>query len=405
MTIGYRTVRNLLAIGIVFIPFTALRIGPVGIGELSLITTLFLLLKLNNWKLNPLSATAPVLFFWIAYPTWIVIGFGYNVFVLGYSSGDMLYAAFDQIAYLFVLVLVIVLGDRNLYRGESPVIYFERIFFYWALVFSVLFALSQVTPAIFGFPLLYHDYFSPLVNNVHQSAMIVSAMPYVMLFLGYQASTTKKKFLCFSFAALFVFMALASGSTKAWLAVLAGALASFSLIIIHKPTGPARMVRNAATYMLTAATLVFLFVSYWSVIVTTGVEFFRDQDGQGARERFYTHAIYHSMENPIFGYGPGPHIINGDRFWDAHNTALTILLQGGVVAMVLFLVLFLRIFFRASASSALIGVIAAIGIYTLGGDVLRRLPIWIIILGVLIFSARGHGSLRSKIAIEGGAQR
>ena len=216
MKISYGTVRNLMAIGVVFMPFTALRFGPVGIGELSLVTAFFLLLAMNKWKLAPLQATKPLLAFWIAYPLWIIFGLSYNVIFLGHSSGEIFSASFDLISYLFVLILVMVLGDRNFYDGEVPYAFFERVLFYWAVTFSILFALSQVTSSIAGFPLRYYTYFSPLVVNVHQAAMITSAMPYVMLFLAFRAASMKWKIIYVAFTALFIQMALDSGSTKAW---------------------------------------------------------------------------------------------------------------------------------------------------------------------------------------------
>jgi hypothetical protein len=397
MKIGYGTVRNLLATGVVFLPFTSLRFGPVGIGELALVAALFLLLVMNRWKLAPLQATMPLLVFWTAYPLWIILGFSYNLFFLGYSSGDIVFAAFDQISYLFVLVLVIVLGDRNLYDGEAPDVFFERVFFYWAVTFSVLFALSQVTSSIAGFPLLYYTYFSPLVVNVHQAAMITSAMPYVMFFLAFRATSIKWTVIYFAFAALFIPMALDSGSTKAWLATLIGALASVGAFIAHRPTGRGRVRINIISYLLVATALLVIVERFWSLIVAVGVEFFREEDGGSAREDLYSYGFSHAMQSPFFGYGPGPHIADGGGFSDAHNTALTILLQGGLVAAIMFVILLASILGRASMSGALIGTIVAISIYALGGDILRRLPIWIMIIGVLLFSAQKFAAAKSRV--------
>lgn len=396
MKLGYRTTRNVFAFGAVFVPFTSLRFGPIGIGELSLVAAFFMLLVNNRGKLAPLQATKPVLIFWTAYPLWISIGFFYNVFFLGYSSGDLFFAAFDLISYIFCLMLVALLGDRRFYTDEAPNVFFERVFFYWAVVFSVLFALSQVTSSVAGFPLLYYTYFSPLVVNVHQAAMITSAMPYVMLFFAIRATSMKWKILYLVFAALFIQMALDSGATKAWVATMIGALATFGVMIVHRPTGRGRVAINIMSYMLTATGLLLFVTRFGSLIVAVGVEFFREEDGGSARENLYSYGFSHAMQSPFFGYGPGPHIAYDGGFSDAHNTALAILLQGGLVAAIMFVVLFARIIGRASVSSALIGAIAAIGIYALGGDILRRLPIWIVIIGVLLLSAREFSPAKAR---------
>lgn len=397
MKISYRTVRNLFAIGTVFIPFTSLRFGPVGIGELSLIAALFLLLVLNKWKLAPLSATMPVLKFWVAYPLWICIGLAYNSIFLGFSSGNIAFAMFDLISYLFILTLVVVVGDRNFYRGEAPGAYFERVFFYWAITFTVLFALSQATESIAGFPLRYYTYFSPLVENVHQAAMITSAMPFVMLFLAIRATKVRWKIIYFAFAALFILMALDSGATKAWVATMIGALASFGAIVLHRPAGRGRVAINIMSYLFATAGLLLFVMRFWTLFVAVVAEFFRESDGGSAREHLYSHGFSHAMQSPFFGYGPGPQIAYNGGFADAHSTALTVLLQGGLVAVIMFVVLVARIIGRASVSSALIGVIAAIGVYALGGDLLRRLPIWIVIIGALLVSVRDLAPERTRL--------
>lgn len=397
MKVSYRAVRNLFAISAIFVPFTALRFGPLGIGELALVAALLLLLILNRWKLKPLSATFPVLVFWAVYPLWITVGFCYNVLFLGYSSGSMFFAAFDLISYLFILASVVLLGDRNLYDTETPFELFERVFFYWAVTFSVLFALSQFTPSIAGFPLRYYGFFSPLVVNVHQAAMITSVMPYVMLFFAIRVPKIKWKIIYFVFAMLFIQMSLDSGATKAWVATLMGALVCFSAIIIHRSTGRRRIVVNTISYLLTGIGLLYFIPQFWSTIVSVGLEFFREEDGGGARANLYSYGFSHVMGSPIFGYGPGPHIAYDGGFSDAHNTVLTILLQGGLVAGGMLVALFARIVPKVSASSALIGTIAAIGIYALGGDILRRLPIWIVIIGVLLISAKEFAPDRLRV--------
>lgn len=395
--IGYGTVRNILAIGAVFVPFTALRFGPVGIGELSLVVALLLLLILNRWKITPIPATRPVLVFWATYLLWIIIGFSYNIFFLGYSSGEIYSAVFDFVSYLFMLALVLVLGDRNFYLGETPKDFFERVFFYWAVVFTLLFGISQVTASIAGFPLRYYTYFSPLVTNIHQAAMITSAMPYVMLFLAIRATKIWWKVIYLIFTALFIQMAMDSGATKAWVATLIGALAMIGTMIIHRSTGRGRFAFNTVSYLFTAVGLTYYITRHWSAIVAVGIEFFRDEDVGSARENLYSFGLSHAMQSPVFGYGPGPHIAYDGGFSDAHNTVLTILLQGGLVAGLMFVALFFRIIARASASSALIGTIAAIGIYALGGDILRRLPIWIVIIGVLLVSSKEFAPAKPRM--------
>jgi hypothetical protein len=51
---------------------------------------------------------------------------------------------------------------------------------------------------------------------------------------------------------------------------------------------------------------------------------------------------------------------------------------------------------KLSINFALFGAIAAIGMYIIGGDILRRLPIWIILVGLYYFSLYQPWSSRTK---------
>ncbi|MFM8579021.1 MAG: hypothetical protein ACKOCN_09510, partial [Planctomycetaceae bacterium] len=93
----------------------------------------------------------------------------------------------------------------------------------------------------------------------------------------------------------------------------------------------------------------------------------------------------------VIGYGPGPHItLAGDTFWDAHNTFLTVFLQGGICAVALFAVTLIRVGFGSSIPFFLLGALSAIGVYVLGGDVLRRLPTWLMVVGILFLSRQAR---------------
>ena len=388
MRLSSSGIRVLLLLGLIFVPFTSLRFGPIGVGEVIIIVSLGAVLFLNNWRLNPIAELRPLLYFWLVFPFWLFVGMGYNVFFLGHLSGTGIQSVFDFVAYLFVLMLVVLLADRRLYEGTSPAIFFENIFFSWALVFSMLYGISLFTPSIFGFSLRYYDAFVPLVNNVHQASMVTSAMPFIMMFLVFKTEHIKLKFVYLLAAVLFVFMALESNSTKAWLAMLVGASVGIAFPLVHRSRGRKRVLTNSASYIFSVAILVMFATLYWPYLLRVGVDFFQEADPMQAREIIYADAFRHGLNSLLVGYGPGPQVLYSGRFWDAHNTILSVFLQGGVVGIILFFHLFYKIISRASASHFLMASVVAIGIYAIGGDILRRLPIWIVVAGVLVFSSR-----------------
>ena len=132
-----------------------------------------------------------------------------------------------------------------------------------------------------------------------------------------------------------------------------------------------------------------LVVSFnFGTLIELGARFFEEHDGHSARENLYQIGFEVGMTSLIFGHGPGPHISlgGGGGFSDAHNTALTIFLQGGVLALVAFAIAIWRTTSKITSHAFLLGSMAAVLMYFLGGDILRRLPIWVIIAGLVSLS-------------------
>jgi len=85
----------------------------------------------------------------------------------------------------------------------------------------------------------------------------------------------------------------------------------------------------------------------------------------------------------LVGYGPGPHILGLDevgKFSDAHNSFITLGLQAGLPGIILVAVLFAGFIKRAYFNPWLMGALASFAVYLSGGDILRRIPIWIILI-------------------------
>ena len=116
--------------------------------------------------------------------------------------------------------------------------------------------------------------------------------------------------------------------------------------------------------------------------------FFIENDGGNARGDIYFSGLLHVLESPIVGYGPGPHIEFNGKFYDAHNTILTVSLHGGFLALMSFIIFFRKLFIVTLSSYFLIAAVGALSIYALGGDVLRRLPVWVMLIGLVMLSRR-----------------
>lgn len=392
MRIGYGNVRMALYAAALVTPFTMLRFGFVGLGEILFALALLMMLVLNGGNIRRDPILAPLVSFWSAYLLLISIGFSYNVVILGHASGTYFGAAFDFLSYFVILSVVALLGDKRLYHGSSPQVFCETIFLIWGIAFSVLYLMSLQTPQIFGLPLRYYDHFSPLVENVHQASMITSAMPFIMWFLALRHGSLLRRVFYLLAGGLFVLMALESGSTKAFLAVLVGSFMSVLFLFLQNIPlyGGSRIVKFFVVGLLALGGVAVVAANF-DTITLFATLFFQEHDGSSAREILYSNGFEHGMKSFLVGYGPGPHATYTEGFFsDAHNTVLTIFLQGGVVAVLLFLVAVYRLVLTISTSFFLIGSISAISMYLLGGDILRRLPIWLIVVGIIYLSQKAH---------------
>ena len=125
---------------------------------------------------------------------------------------------------------------------------------------------------------------------------------------------------------------------------------------------------------------------YSDELIFLAIEFFTENDGRSSRETIYKQGFASGLNSPLVGYGPGAHVPYRQTFWDAHNTTLTIFLQSGLIGILLFVWFNIRLLTKLSINFALFGAITAIGMYIIGGDILRRLPIWIILMGLYYFA-------------------
>lgn len=377
---------KILLMGFFLTPFTTLRFGFVGPGEILILVAALIAFHSGGGKLR-LDARMQIFYrYWITFLTIMILGLCYNSFSTS-PSGRPGTPVFDFFAYIFILLSIVVTGHYSHKKLDFAMNFFRRLFLYWSLVYVALYAISFSTPSILGMPLRYHHFFSPLVENVHQAASITCAMGFVALYLGTQSSGFLVKLFYVIVAVLFAMMALDSGSTKAMLGVVSGGIVSVAFLIGYRPRGKGRLPLNVMSLFLITAAALVVFARNTDSIVHLAVQFFSESDGGGAREALYSVGFEHGLDSPVVGYGPGSHAPFARGFSDAHNTTLTIFLQSGLLGVFAFALLIGGLMRKLSVNFALLGVFVAIGMYVLGGDILRRLPTWIMLMGIVYFAA------------------
>lgn len=380
---SFLIVRCFLFCGILISPFTALRFGILGAGELFFLAAITSYLTLSRGSLRVESLSLLTLGFWMPFVGLSFLGMCYHLIFLEGAQGTIGTAIFDLLSYIFIISLLCVLGDIRVFGHNGPVTFFFQAHSCLVTILIILYLLSLFTPTLFGIQLRYYQYFAPLVDNLHQISMIACVLPFVSLaFWESRRTISSKAFILLSLPFLCL-MAFESGSSKAAIGVVVGIFISLSLILVRS------IFRQGSK-------LVILLIGTGILALAIGQRelltlFFNDIDGGGARAILYANAFALIAESPMVGYGPGPHILGfGDSrdFSDAHNSILTIALQAGFPGVVLLVILLVRLVNRVLVCPWLLGAIASFSVYLSGGDVLRRVPIWIILSMVVYLSSR-----------------
>ena len=372
----------LIAFAIIISPFTLLRISFFGFAEL-IILSLILVTLLKGVKKKVIK-NCVFSKFWLFYILVSFVGLVYNMIFLNHNTGTFEGMIFDLAAYIFVMLTCFYLESVFLTKNIEPYALFKTTFYGLSITLIILYIISLYTPTIMGYPLKKYDFFVPLVLNLHQISMVLVILPFMGLYILKNEPRKIIKFIILGLAIFSIPMALETGSTKAFLSTLFGVsiflLFSF-LLIGGKKSFP----------LFLAMFLMLIIMSTFSIdYVTIADKFFTENDGGGARSMIYSHGLDTALSSPIVGLGTGPQVLRGGKFWDSHQTHLTIFLQTGIVGVVAYFMLMLNVFRRLLISPALLGALTAITLYSLGGDLLRRLPIWIMLTLIYYTAISNH---------------
>ena len=379
-----QSIKLLLFIGLFITPFTQLRFGFIGFGELSVLASFLLILLYGKTLTFSLLGYSKILRqFFLSYFALIICGFVVN-FLFGFNSGKPGSDIFNFLSYTFVFVLICMLSLRSLFSRQDIAKFFSLLFLSWSVAYSFLFVISLFTPSLGPFSLTYATYFAPLVDNVHQSASILCVLPPLLIALASILKSSSSKYSLLFLSYFLFYIALQTGSLKAILGTsIALCITTPFVFTIFFPSFKFRLPIIPLTFLLLIG-LIFS-VNYELFTVDGLITLFREADPRGSRAMIYFSSLGHFLQNPLFGYGPGSHTPHVGGYWDAHNTYLTLILEGGFFAFILGIQLIIRLFRRFLLSPFLLAAFLSWCVYFSGGDVLRRVPSWLLLMGMMIF--------------------
>lgn len=384
-----------LVVGATLSLFTSLRFSFFGIGELLIIFSFFLT---NFSRIPPINfLNFPFTIFWAIYITASLFGALLNLTIINNQTGTIEKMTLDLFAYIFIFCTAFTLEANINQKSLNPWRLLKGFIIFSSIVLTILLFISFYTPSFVGLALFHNEAsFAPLVTNVHQITMFYIILPFLcigILIKEYEVYPDRnsiiKTILYLTLFCTTIYMALTAQATKAIVGFWLGVACLFLFYFISKS---GFIMRSIIIYLLITF---IVFIVYYFDLIRIFTDFFIDADGiSGTRAILYGGSFNLISESPIFGRGPGGHIWKGELYWDVHQTFLTALIQAGIVGFISFMVLVFRFIKDIASESIFLASMAPLAIYALGGDILRRLPIWILL--ILIMYAVRHIRLESS---------
>lgn len=369
-----KTTNILIVIALLMMPFTLIRIGFVGFGEIFFVffSLYFVFKKKHNILKNDFVFSK----FWLFFLPLSLIGFTYNVVFLGHLTGTFEGAFFDFASYVIVFSTLYFLENYIKLYDVDVFFILQRVFYYSCAIFIPLFILSLFFDSFLGISLRFNGRFVPFAKNLHQTAMYLVSLPFLGVLLLKKEETKLRKTIIISLIFSILFLIVATGSFKA----ISGLLISFPIFVI---VSFFKLIKkNFKVIFIIFLIFIFLLIStyFFDFLISKMIQLFLDNDYEDGRLFIYTQAIEVIKNSPFLGHGTGSHIWDGTKYLDAHQTIFTVLLQAGVFGLFFFFKLVKRILVVYFKNPTILAAFIPTFMYLLGGDILRKLPTWIMLL-------------------------
>jgi len=299
---------------------------------------------------------------------------------MAFPSGNLSSSIFDLAAYAFVFMCCLSL--ESLFRKDLSNFdfqgLFDTVFIFSSTVLLILFLISRTRGSILGFPLSYFGAFRPFATNIHHVSMFVAPLPFLGLKSLFNSKHWYLRVILFGLIISDIVIGMNTRSTKFTLSIILGFFTFLVSGVLKN-----RYLWHVRRILLLLLVIFFLLLGllFWDNIYNQASNFFVEEDLSGARYVIYTGSIEKSLNSPIVGYGPGAHAVGiGGSFVDAHQTFLTALLQAGIMGVIIYGVLMIRILRKCTNDPFILGAYFSVLLYSLGGDIMRRLPMWLFLV-------------------------
>jgi O-antigen ligase len=363
----------LILVMILFFGFTSLRFGMFGIGELILL--FFCVVQILGSKTILVSLDKHIFStFWIFYICIITVGYSVNTF-LGISPHAV---SFDYKAYFVILFLCFTF--ETIFKHSSFINLYSilKLIYFWGLFsIGILFIIYlQGRRSLFGLNLTYagSEIFSPFANDYHQFAYFVAPLPFIGLYLF----AKERKLISRIFAILGIVLSINIGLATTSSTLVSAWTISTILFFFLKVSEFLRKQNKSISIniALFCFILIIAILEYEKITMFINAFFEGDTNGEN-RLIIWSNAIKAWKHSPIIGLGPGSysgtHVFGG---FEAHNTFLQILTQGGIIGGIAYLFLVSKMVNITYVNTFILCAVVSLLMYGLGINDLRRTVLW-----------------------------
>lgn len=356
----------LLIAAIILAPMTELRVWKVGPAEaLCLLWCVFQLRYVLSLRIKD-----PFFVFWGLFLCITLVGTCYGEWF--YPDQSNINGLLTWCYFAFVsLATCAGLRQRSSEQLMKMLIWASSASAVWYL-FLYLYSL-YVSPYFLGANLWYYSTrFTGGADNPHQVAMLLCVVMLVLFSAAVEREKGVRRWGVLVLAGAAAFLLFETRSSTA----LAAAFCSLCLMVViylFRMVVHARWARFLCLAIPLILGLIFAEQLYDAFLRWLA----SDSNGMGRLELFaqFPDAFWKS---PIFGLGPGGHVLEGkvDEF---HNTYLEVFAMSGLIGMGIFLWFSVTLFKKIRRSPVSLIVVTALYVYGLAGFGMRRLIYWIMI--------------------------
>jgi hypothetical protein len=274
-----------LVFTICILPFTQLRFGLIGVGEIILI--ILFLSRLRKPIFNIFKKDFIFTKFWACFLILSSLGFLFNFFILGHETGTISSMLFDFSTYIIILMSCFTFENYNLTRSVDFKNIFKSIFLISGSILTVLYIISLTFSSIFGLSLRYFGFFVPLSNNLHQVAMSMSTLPFIGIFIIEGEKNKFKKLFYFFLVLLLGIMIYETGSFKAFAGLILGVVYYIFTKFMNFFNKIYRTYFYAFVLVIVVIICTINFELYYNILSLI----FEQEDGGGTRGDLYSKGL------------------------------------------------------------------------------------------------------------------